>query len=734
MNSSINIIFLRENEKNIFQTLKEQGIDSSKFEHHFIDLFNKMYNNEVGYYIFEQDEKIYKIIVLPKTIEEKNPTAQKEFVDYLLHYYRVNNKYKFDKTKQIPNSLLSLAFESNNQKENNAHNPIEVFEYYKYKSIIDKIEIFFKRHKNYKRVQVDYKSQDIKYKLNLSKNIKELDNTKIHQVQNRDLMYSEIATICYGALKLFSKKRIEAIKDSKYQKELHQNTQKVVSFIAKKYSFDKGYKFTLSKLGNFKTSKIFSKKSDMKLLLVDIKSLFGFEQMYDDSEIAVTNRYDLKTTSFFINPTSFYEWYVYDILKDFAYKNSYKILFDKHSNKENKTTVEYDLISNEYGKDKERSANPDYVLLNESKNIKIVLDAKWKSINSLGKIDSNDFLKLQRDALLLKKLESKIIPYLIYPYYLNNQDHISILKDDDSLFNFGILQIDMNFTEENNSIDFKYDFEEIEKQIELDSREAIIKESTQEFIEDIEDKRSEVITKLLNSENFEDKEEIFAQLDDALIKSSDKLLESLEEKISPEVQNILDIYENVLEEDSIKFLKSSSSIYNYYKDKNFEHFDYSMPASGLWKLVELELNTSFSWFLRIKSNVCDNTCPWTNISNSRRSITQDLENGKRVKLNQYEYNDNTKLQGLMLGSISLLLQDNNTIVEFDEITNIDRTFFVLELITFMKKVINLRNEHAHIKSMSLVKYEELYNLLFNDKKVNRLLDMKKTIIKEIKQL
>lgn len=203
MNLSIKIIYLRENEKNIFQSLKEQGIDTSKFEYHFVNLFNKMYNNEVGYYIFEQDGQIYKIIILPKTIDEKTPTAQKDFVNYLLHYYRVNNKYHFDKIRQIPNSLLSLAFEKNNQDENNSHNPIEEFEYYKLKAIIERIERFFQKHKNFKRVQVDYKSQDIKYKLNLSRNIKELDKTKIHQLQNIEVVYSLIATITYSALKYF---------------------------------------------------------------------------------------------------------------------------------------------------------------------------------------------------------------------------------------------------------------------------------------------------------------------------------------------------------------------------------------------------------------------------------------------------------------------------------------------------------------------------------------------------
>jgi hypothetical protein len=261
-----------------------------------------MYNNEVGYYIFEQVKQIYKIIILPKTIDEKSPTAQKDFVNYLLHYHRVNNKYRFDTTKQIPNSLLSLAFEENNQDENNSHNPIEEFEYYKYKSILESIEYFFKKHKNYKKVQVDYKSQDIKYKLNLSKNIKELDKTKIHQTQSLDVLYSKIATITHGSLKLFAKIRIDIIKDEQYKKQLIQEARKVISFITKKYPIDKNYKFSLSKLNNSKTTKVYSRKSDTKLLLVDIKSLFGFEQMYQDNNLYVNNRYDLTTTSFFINP------------------------------------------------------------------------------------------------------------------------------------------------------------------------------------------------------------------------------------------------------------------------------------------------------------------------------------------------------------------------------------------------------------------------------------------------
>ena len=713
----IQTIFLKENEKDIFHSLQNQGIDTTKFEHHFIDLFNKMYNNEVGYYIFEQDEQIYKIIILPKTIDEKSPTVQKEFVDYLLHYHRVNNKYKFDTTKQIANSLLSLAFEENNQDENNSHNPIEEFEYYKYKSILESIEAFFKRHKNYKKVQVDYKSQDIKYKLNLSKNIKELDKTKIHQTQSIEMMYSQIATITNGALKLFAKRRIDIIKDAEYKKLLVQETKKVISFIDKKYPIDKNYKFSLSKLNNSKTTKAYSKKSDTKILLVDIKSLFGFEQMYEDNNLYVNNRYDLTTTSFFIDPILFYEWYVYDILKDFASTNNYKILFDK--DKDNKTIIKYELVSQKFEKDKDRTSNPDYILIDEEKKIKIVLDAKWKNIEKLGDIKSSDFLKLKHDASLFEN-SYKTIPYLIYPNYLSNEDKISISKDDNQAFNFGILQIDMNFAKDKNNIDFKYDFEELEKQVEKEKYEKYIQGSSEKLTSEIDIHRSKLITQLLNSETTENKEEIFGELDNLLLESALELSKEIDEVVSPEIQEILDDFIDVLEPDSEKFLKSSSSIYNYYKDKNFEHFDYSMPASGLWKLVELELNTSFVWYVRIKKNVC-------NKDSKDISLLQNDESFKVgwVELNKCYKNSNI-LQSLMLGEIKFLSRN-------DGVKNLINNQFVSnELFEFLKQIIDIRNEHAHIKAMSLEKFDDLNNLLFtNESNIKKLLNMKKEIKNKI---
>ena len=394
-------IFLKENEKDIFQALKKQGIKTKVFEHHLAELFNRVYNNYVGYYVFKQDDIVYKMIVLPKTIKPSD-SAEKEFVDYLLHYYRIKNIHKIDKERNIPNSLLQLAFENNNSK-NSSHNFLEEFQSHRYRVIVQDIENFFKRHKNSKRVKVDYVSQSVKHKLNLKHNIKELDKTKIHQTQSKDVLFSMLATVTYNALKLFIAHKYT----TSYGTELLNEIKKLQSTLLKKYKIERGYKLSLLGLQAIKITKLFSKTQENRQLLVDIKSLFGFEQMYNDDALSVGYRQDLTTTSLFINPNNFYEWYVYDILKKYVDKNGKSIEFDKKEG----TKTEYFL------NEKIKSSNPDYILTDGK--IKIVIDAKWKNVNEFGDVKPSDYLKLKFDAFLLEKKGYKVIPYLVYPHISN---------------------------------------------------------------------------------------------------------------------------------------------------------------------------------------------------------------------------------------------------------------------------------------------------------------------------
>ncbi|MFK5976196.1 MAG: hypothetical protein QM493_06785 [Sulfurovum sp.] len=542
MASLIKTIFLKENEKDIFLSLRNQGIDTKVFESKLADLFHRVYNNFVGYYLFKQHKILYKLIILPKSISIDSDTREKDFVNYLLHYHRINNKYTFDETKKIEDSLLSLAFKNNNDK-NNSHLPLEEFEFYKYKSILEAIEKFFKKHKNYKRVKVDYASQSIKYKLNLQKNIKELDKTKLHQTKTIDMMYSLISTISYTALKLFISNKLSDFNDEN-KKELLSKCRSIHSLIAKKYNLDKSYKLTLSKLNSFKVAKVFKAKNETKELLIAIKSLFGFEQMYQDDKISVNNNYDLATTSFFINPIAFYEWYVYDILKKFADNKNYQIRFDK--NKSNNTKKEY-FLNSKREEALNRSSNPDYVLIDEKNNIKIIIDAKWKNIDKLSDISPADYLKLKFDSNILEDDRYATSSYFVYPHLYDYNDVLNIQIDENNFFNFNVMQIDMNFEKDKNSLDFSYDYRIIEEKIEKEKQERVILVASKYLIDKIDSDRRYFIEELLNSSEIEDREEVFNQLDEQLLEYAEQINETIEENIiSDEVLEILANYDDVL--------------------------------------------------------------------------------------------------------------------------------------------------------------------------------------------
>ncbi len=695
-------IFLRENEKNIFQALKNQGIKTKVFEHRLAELFNRVYNNYVGYYIFKQDGRVYKMIVLPKTIEAGD-SAEKEFVDYILHYYRIKNIYKLDKEKNIPNSLLQLAFERNKSTES-SHDFLEEFQSHRYMAILQDIKSFFKRHKNSKRIKVDYVSQSIKHTLNLKRNIKELDKTKIHQILSKDVVFSMLATVTYNALKLFVVQRYSGTHKDKLFKEV----KKVQSMLLQKYKIERGYKLSIATLQGIKLIKLFNKTEENKQLLVDIKSLFGFEQMYKDDAISIEYRQDLTTTSLFINPSNFYEWYVYDILKKYADENGKTIQFDKKEG----TKTEY-LLNEE-----KKSSNPDYILTDKVNRVKILIDAKWKNVNEFGDIKPSDYLKLKFDASLLEKQDYTIGSYLVYPKITKLVDNTFNMKVDKvSVFNFNTIEINMNFEQYGNSLNFDFDVKELKEKIEVNTQTEKLKSASVALSETISNTRTETLSKLIEAEDSEEKEVLKAELDTTLLDSAISLSEQLEEeKNLPEIEKILNKYETVLEEESKKFLKSSSVIYSYYKEKAYEHFDYSMPGSGFWKLIELELNTSFIWYLRIQSNVCDNSSPWVKVCSKNKRIEQNLDNGKKVLLTQSDKQDKTKLQSVMFGGIKLLLEDKTTLDEFDtffEQHKSEELFIKNDLMQLIEQVSILRNEHAHIKAMSLEKFEQLWNLLFN---------------------
>ncbi len=717
-------IFLRENEKDIFQALKNQGIKTKVFEYRLAELFNRVYNNYVGYYLFKQDDVVYKMIVLPKTIEPSD-SAEKEFVDYLLHYYRIKNIHKLDKERNIPNSLLQLAFKSNNSIDS-GHNFLEKFQSHRYRAILQDIEEFFKRHKNSKRIKQDYVSQSIKYTLNLKRNIKELDKTKIHQTQSKDVVFSMLATVTYNALKLFVAQKYSGL-EKQHRDEVFKEVKRVQSILLKKYKIERGYKLSLATLQGIKLVKLFSKTEENRQLLVDIKSLFGFEQMYKDDTVSIDYRQDLTTTSLFINPSNFYEWYVYDILKKYADDNAKIIEFDKNNSE---TTTNY------YLNKRIRAAMPDYILTDKVNKIKVVIDAKWKNVSKPSDIESGDYLKLKFDVSLWESKGYGVSSYLIYPNINIEENSYNIFVADKSVFNFNTIEIDMAFEKYDNSLEFDFDVLELQERIEVEEQKQTIKHSGAESSVAIEPIRDTLISELIQAENEERKEELGGLFDEALYIESQKLVQTLDKEIVlPQVQKILDEFQDIMEDESITFIKSTSTIYGYYKHEESVVFDFSMPGSGLWKLIEVELNTSFIWQLRITSQVCNNQEPWKKICKKNAKIDQELDNGRKVSLSMSDMKDKSKLQSVMLGGIKLLLDDTSTLNEFNSFFtrfNDDKEFINIKLLDIISKIIMFRNEHAHIKAMTKETFEALWDLLFiedNDGKniIQRLLMFKRNM-------
>jgi len=473
-------IFISENDKKdeIFDKLVDT-LDAKKLKNEIKAVFKKASNYYVGYYLFQDGDEYYKIFILPKNIplpksdsvSDEKETIQ-QFLKYLKIYYKLKSTHTNYKIKDLEISSLSeFAFDiSNGQKSTNN---MEEFIFYKYKFIIQEILNFFNSHKSHKRVKHNYISQTIKHKINLLSNIKEIDKTKIHQERYEDVIYSLVATVAYGAIKLFIRQKIDLVEINSRDKLL-QLSIKLQNLLLKKYNLDKSYNLSLPKLIGAKTYKYFKKKQVNRALYSNILSLFGLEHFFDDNGNKDINR-NIKSDSLFLRPEIMYEWYVYDILSKYAKENNKTILFDKI---DSGTTIEYKLKTQ--NEPISKKSEPDYVLVDDINNIKIVIDAKWKiaDINSAKTIQPSDYLKLKLDSSLVEDDKYKTISYLIYSKIITGNDKLTM--DIEKEFTFTILQVDMNFDEEQNKINFENEYAEIQKRMdeEIDIKTKEIKLDT----------------------------------------------------------------------------------------------------------------------------------------------------------------------------------------------------------------------------------------------------------------
>ena len=241
------------------------------------------------------------------------------------------------------------------------------------------IEQFFKKHKNSLSKEKRFYAQSIKHQFDLKRNILEADKSKIHQLKREPYLYSKLAIISVEVLHHFIK-----------HKGKDREAKKLKSRIGAKYKLE-SYSFKVKEITSKKVLKLF-KSSDEKALYLALLTLLGVESYFEDNNYKEMLKLHNQHAHFF-RPEDLYEWMVYDKLISKYGKEAVKM----------KSTYYYDIAN------KEREAKPDFVVTDG--NEIIVIDAKWKVIESKTHISFNDVSKLWRDKKLTKA--SKAI--LIYP-------------------------------------------------------------------------------------------------------------------------------------------------------------------------------------------------------------------------------------------------------------------------------------------------------------------------------
>jgi len=551
-------IFIGENEDKdkvydrLFNTL-----DTIKFKNEIGNVFKKANNNYVGYHLFKENEQFYKIFVLPKHIKVPSTTegaeavqAIKEFVDYLKVYYNIKVKYPEYQPKSLNiKSSFDLAFES--KQDNSSAQDIEQFVFMKYRVILQDILKFFDTHKSHKKVQTDYISQTIKHKINLVKNIKEINKTKIHQNKSEDMIFSQIATLTYGVVKIFIKQKVNLIKSESDKEILFRLATKLKNILQKKYNIDKGFELNISKLLMSKNFKPFQKSQMSKQLYSNLLSLFGIENFYDEKENKELNR-SIQSESFFIRPEKLYEWIVYDNLIEHYQKDIIK-----------KEFVSTYTLKSTVSDSKEIESKPDVVLINNKQNSVYVIDAKWKMLGS-NIPDTADILKLKRDCETLSKIYKVVYAMLVYPHIEKNgyfQEYLHGSKSE-STFNFYVHQLDVD----------------ARKKIHID--EIDNRAFKNPLIESFDNKLFRISKR---------KQEQFNLLSNEIASYIDKNYS--EDNIFEHYKQIKDFLESGLDiSDRMEQLIKMAVKVVYYLDNLSENYlDYTLPASSIWKAIETEL-------------------------------------------------------------------------------------------------------------------------------------------------
>lgn len=390
--------------------------------------------NKIGYFQFLEENTYFKIYIMPKIYpveiegeNNENNAYKINFVNFLKHYYRLIAKYNISKySNELDGNISDLLYQSKKERESNSTallTDIEDFVIHNYQDSIKTLELFFIKHKQSNSVEEEFKSQSIKNKLNIKKNLTNIDKSYVYQLKDITILHSTLSIISIVVLKNFLNKKLKSFTVNEKTLSLKKEINKLINYLNKKFPNNK-QTFHIRELLSRNTSKLFEKNDEYKKIYKALLKLEGKEHYYNGDKFKELKKED-ETISIFFQPEKLFEWIVYDKLIE---SNQYTRVLKCDKDLDVKQSFSLLPLEEKY------SSEPDILI--EINNITYPIDVKWKILSKKNNSFDNDISKLKRDA----KIRNTNKGYLIYP-----------LKETNSSFNENI---EYNYSFET---DFKFE-------------------------------------------------------------------------------------------------------------------------------------------------------------------------------------------------------------------------------------------------------------------------------------
>ena len=242
---------------------------------------------------------------------------QEQFINFFKHYYRLVGKYDIDKySDELEGNISDLSYRSEESaKELASDNITDVDDFivHNYDDSLAVIESFFTKHKKQILVEQKFQSQSIQSKLDIRRNIIEPNKSNVHQTKKVPMIYSNIAVVAIEVLKYFVNTKIKNFSATTKSEALKKRANKIQNSLKQKFPNSYDLTFKIKEILLQKTSKLFKKNNEYKLVYKALLKLTGKEHYYN-GDVQREIRKEDEMISIFFQPEKLYEWIVYDEL------------------------------------------------------------------------------------------------------------------------------------------------------------------------------------------------------------------------------------------------------------------------------------------------------------------------------------------------------------------------------------------------------------------------------------